>query len=65
MKPRNSIVLELQDLAIGRDNNISDLLRKALLVASKLNLIEFKEWVNSELNGYTEVGVPDYRKLNA
>ena len=41
------------------------MLRKALLVASQLNLSEFRKWINNKLNGYTEEGVPSYRKLNA
>lgn len=62
MQKNNSIVLELQQLAIDRSNNISDLLRKSLLVSSKLNLSEFEDWTRNELNGYTK-NVPKYRNL--
>lgn len=60
----SSIVLELQRLATDSQNDISDLLRKALLVSKKLKLDDFEQWVNHELNGYTEGAViPEYRKL--
>ena len=55
MKPTNSLVLEIQRLATDRGNDISDLLRKCLMVAAKLKLNEFRTWVDSELNGYTKV----------
>lgn len=39
-------------------------MRKAYLVARKLKLIEFEEWINNELNGYTDIDkLPDYRKV--
>lgn len=60
-----SIILELQSLATDRKNDITDLLRKALLVASKLNLDEFKAWVNHELHGYKGNDVPEYRKASS
>jgi hypothetical protein len=61
-----SIVLQLQIMATEKENDISDLLRKALLVATKLGLGEFKQWIELELNGYNiHVEVPDYRKARA
>ena len=43
---------------------MSDLLRKSLVIATKLNLGEFKTWVEQELNGYGETRlVPDYRTV--
>lgn len=62
---KTSIVLELQSLATDRSNDITDLLRKALLVASKLKLEEFKTWINHELHGYKGSDVPDYRKTSS
>jgi hypothetical protein len=56
------IVLELQDLASDSSNDLGDLLRKALLVASKLKLDEFRQWLNFELGGYPDaLSVPAYR----
>jgi hypothetical protein len=60
-----SVVLELQQLASDSGKNILDLLRKALLVATKLNLIEFKQWVQNELNGYKGSELPSYRQIHA
>ncbi len=65
MLSKCSVILELQEAATDRTNDISDLLRKCLLVATKLKLTEFKSWVNSELNGYERGDVPTYRELHA
>ncbi len=44
--------------------DIMNLLRKAYLVARKLKLQEFEDWVNNELNGYKDLDkIPDYRLL--
>ncbi len=59
------IVLELQKLASEDSHSATELLRKALLVASKLTLSDFAEWVNKELNGYGNTGVPAYRRIRA
>ncbi|MHB8092707.1 MAG: AbiTii domain-containing protein [Syntrophales bacterium] len=59
------LVLEIQQLATESHHDISDLLRKALLAATKLKLKDFKYWVNQELNGYREGDVPNYRKITA
>lgn len=48
------IVLDLQKAALKEDCDILNLLRKAYLVARKLKLKEFEDWVNCELNGYTK-----------
>jgi hypothetical protein len=58
-----SIVLELQQLALSKTGDPTELLRKALLVATKLKLEQFREWLVNELNGYPDDNVPDYRKL--
>ena len=43
--------------------SLTMLLRKALVIASKLGISDFSEWVNNELNGYkVESKMPDYRK---
>jgi len=53
-----SIVLNLQKNIISDKANIKDLLREALLIASKLNLSDFQIWINNELKGY-----PNSRKV--
>lgn len=60
----NSIVLELQALSTDSNTDIEDLLRKALLVARKLKLKDFRGWCESELNGYScdFDNLPSYRK---
>lgn len=60
----NSIVIELQELASNSNNDISELLRKTLLVSTKLQLAAFRNWTLSELNGYkgeSTNSLPDYR----
>lgn len=66
-RTQSSIVLELQRLSTDRSHDVTDLLRKALLVATKLRLDDFKRWVNYELNGYYDKGcsVPLYRNATA
>lgn len=59
-----SIVEELQRDAIDPAVDVSTLLRKALVVATKLGLEDFRKWVTLELDGYRRVPVPDYRKLS-
>lgn len=60
----SKIVLELQQEAISKESDILNLLRKAYLVARKLKLNEFENWINNELNGYEAMDkLPDYRKV--
>lgn len=56
-----SLVLELQAKAVDRDTTVTELLRLAKMVAVKLGLQEFEQWVNSELNGYSGTPIPPYR----
>jgi hypothetical protein len=66
MPERPSLVLELQRLASVEQTSITELLNKALVVASKLKVADFKKWVEEELNGYVINGdVPPYRQLFA
>lgn len=59
-----SLVLELQREALDSKAPITDLLRKALVVARKLGIKEFQEWVESELNGYSGgFPLPKYREI--
>jgi hypothetical protein len=59
-----SLVLELQKDAIDSCSKVSDLLRKAYVVAKKLKVKEFAEWIDLELKGYTEAPeLPDYRSV--
>lgn len=61
----DGIVLELQSEALKQDGDILSLLRKAYLIARKLQLKDFGQWVNKELNGYgVNDEVPAYRHLS-
>lgn len=58
-----SLVLELRKLAFDRNADIQDLLQRAYFTASYLNLDEFRDWANRELNGYEDnQNLPDYRQ---
>ena len=60
-----SLVLELQREAMDPQARLSDILRKAVVVATKLGIDEFKSWAESELKGYgRDTGIPSYRKVH-
>jgi len=59
----NSIVLDLQKEAMDSDVETSKLLRKAYVVARKLKIKEFKEWIELELRGYRGEEIPKYRNV--
>jgi len=57
-----SVVIELQRDALDRNISITELLRKSLVVARKLKILEFEKWVSNELNGYAKnEEIPSYR----
>lgn len=58
---RESIVLKFQAMALDSQTSASALLRMAKAVATKLELKEVSEWIDKELNGYTNTKVPEYR----
>jgi len=61
----SSVVLELQRDALDPNVRVSDLLRKALVVAQKLSLTEFAQVIDAELKGYRgEDDIPSYRELS-
>lgn len=58
------IVLQLQQDALDKDVAVSDLLRKAKVVATKLDLKDALEWIELELDGYMtrdNAEMPQYR----
>lgn len=56
------IVIELQREALSKDVDLLNLLRKAYLVARKLGLKKFEDWLSHEMNGYGEEDdIPKYR----
>ena len=60
-----SLVLELQREAMNPNSRLSDVLRKAMVVATKLKVQDLRVWVESELKGYSkDEEIPSYRKVN-
>ncbi len=62
-----SIIQQLQKEALNPEISVSDLLRKAKIVAVKLNLKDFLNWIEKELNGYdvkNQKELPMYRIIN-
>src|SRR5690554_1620277 len=58
----NSLVLEIQNEIINNMVSITTILRKALILATKLELTDFEEWINYELRGYPTLDkLPKYR----
>lgn len=60
----SSVVLELQKEVTQSDCDIVSILRRAHLIASKLDLKDFDQWIVNELNGYdSQTDVPEYRSV--
>lgn len=58
------IVHQLQQLAADQSSDLATVLRKGLIVASKLGLVDLRAWILRELNGYgRKDDVPDYRHI--
>lgn len=59
-----SIVLQLQQDIQDSTKKVTDLLRRAKVIAVKLNLVDFWQWIESELNGYKlNSHIPEYRVI--
>lgn len=59
-----SIVLGLQNEIVSSNCDVVNILRKAHLIASKLKLTDFDQWIQHELNGYSDQeSCPEYRKV--
>ena len=60
----SSIVIDLQDEILSSNCDIVQILRRAHVIAVKLGLKEFDQWISYELNGYPDQNAcPDYRKI--
>jgi AbiTii len=59
----NALVPELVNMASDPAVSASDLLRRALVVARRLDVPDLVVWINGELNGYVTGDVPNYRML--
>jgi hypothetical protein len=61
------LILQIQQAALNSDSAVTDILRKAKVACTKLDLSEFGSWVDLELNGYMDKPVeelPKYRRLH-
>lgn len=56
-----SLVLELQRDTMDQGQDVAVILRKAMVVASKLQLEDFKVWCAQEMGGYENGNIPSYR----
>lgn len=57
-----TLLREIQTAATDTTTDLPSLLRKARILAARLNNSEFEAWVNHELNGYeTRESLPTYR----
>lgn len=60
----SKLVIELQQLAADGSISVAELLRRARIVASKLNLAFMNKWIESEMHGYgVDDTLPDYRVI--
>ncbi len=60
----SSIVIDLQNEILSNECDIINVLRKSHVIATKLGLKDFDQWITYELNGYPSQDVcPDYRKV--
>jgi hypothetical protein len=61
-----NLIEKIQDDILNPSIRLSSVLRKAKVLAYRLQNAEFKDWVDQELSGYTcdRDLLPDYRKAN-
>ena len=61
------LIFDLEKRAIDTNVSVTELLRLAIVVANKLNIKDYVDWINYELNGYIDVKedmIPDYRYID-
>jgi hypothetical protein len=61
------LILQIQAAALDSKASVTDALRKAKLACVKLELKDFEEWIDLELNGYigkVNKEIPQYRRLH-
>lgn len=66
MKNNSNLIKEIRVDLLNQKIKLSSILRKAKVLAAKLKNDRLKNWVDSELNGYSgdNVEIPKYRKLH-
>jgi len=65
MTEKKPLILQIQEDCLDRSIYVSQILRKAKVAATKLELEDFLKWIDDELNGYmcTAKELPLYRFL--
>lgn len=58
-----STIKSLKEETVKQEISVSNLLRKAKVIASELELSDFLKWIDFELNGYGKESVPEYRVI--
>ena len=59
-----SLLRRIQDATVDPKFQLADVLRMCVILAARLDYPAFKEWIDQELNGYSDCGsLPDYRTL--
>ena len=59
-----SLLDEIRSDLTNQSADLSNTLRKAKVLASRIGLDEFREWVDSELSGYKDLEkLPSYRRF--
>lgn len=59
-----TLLREIQEDATGTDVPVASLLRKAQVLAARLDHLPLRSWASNELDGYRgDDEIPDYRRL--
>lgn len=59
------LVIDLEKSCLDTSISTMNLLRKALVVAKKLKLMDFEIWIKNEMEGYKNIeDIPNYRNVN-
>lgn len=62
----DNLLDQIQNELVQTNHSFSNTLRKALVLAKRINSSPLQEWVRSELNGYASPSlVPDYRVVSS
>lgn len=58
------LISQIVEDASNEEVGVSELLRKAIVASSRLNLTELRDWLQKEINGYNPADkIPSYRNL--
>ena len=61
---RMNLIDDIRSDLINESADLANTLRKAKILASELGVPEFRDWVDSELNGYSDITkLPSYRRF--